>query len=62
MTEETKEAVRLLIECMHELRAHDEDYDYMTSRVLRKKLLEYLERNGIDSPEKAAELLGLPEE
>lgn len=57
MSEETKEAVRLLFECMDELRLHDEEYKHKTSKSLKERLKEYLVRNGIGDPLIAAQVL-----
>lgn len=54
MSEEMKEVVRLLFECVHELQLHDRDYKHQTSEQLKTRLAEFLRRNNIDDAETAA--------
>lgn len=60
MDEEMKEVFRVLLECLNELRKHDEDYKYVTNPLLKEKCLCLLEKHGIGTPKEAAELLYMP--
>lgn len=55
MTEETKEAVRLLIECMDELRRHDESIAsiHYTNPALKERLAAFMAKHQIDEVDKA---------
>ncbi len=57
MSEETKEAVRLLIECADELRHIDMTTDVKVDAQLKLKLMEYFTCQGLLNAEYAADLL-----
>lgn len=50
MSNETKEAVRLLVECMDELRMHDEDGSHRTNPDLKRRLCAYFDAHGLSDP------------
>lgn len=61
MSDETKEAVRLLFECADEIRLHENSHHHVTRPELKKRLRDYLVKIGLDNPEKAVEELVLPQ-
>ena len=58
--EDFKESVRLLIECMDQLRLHDAEYQHVTDGDLKRRLWAFMVKHGIDDAEKAADALGIP--
>lgn len=54
-----KEACRLLFECMDECRKHDQEYQYITSEVLKSKFLAFLEKHKLNTPENITNILGI---
>lgn len=53
----TKEACRLLFECLDELRIHDNDLGHETSPVLKERVQAFTIKYGLDTPEKVVEKL-----
>ena len=47
MSEEMKEAMRLLLECADELRRHDEEYQHRTTEALKDTLRAFFARRGL---------------
>ena len=57
MTDDLKDAMRLLVECMDELRLHDEEYKHVTRPELRTRLREFFNKRGLSDPIAAANTL-----
>jgi len=57
MSDETKEAVRLLVECMDELRRHDTYPSHRTDPELKQRLQAFMVKYGLDDPVVGANLL-----
>ncbi len=54
MSDDLKEAVRLLFECAGELQLHEEWDDHVTSQELKDKMLAFLAKHGMDDAKRAA--------
>ena len=59
--EDFKESVRLLIECMDQLRLHDAEYQHVTDGDLKRRLWAFMVKHGIGNAAKAADALGYGE-
>lgn len=60
MDEITKEALRLLFECMEELRLHDEEYEHVTNPALKQHLQHFLVKHNLDNPQQVINKLCNP--
>lgn len=60
MSDDFREACKLLIECADEVRKHDEGYRHRTSEQLKEKLRDFFTRHGLNDPTSAAEKLCSP--
>lgn len=57
MTENMKEACRIIIEAADQLQLHDEEYTHVTSPALKLKIQEFLRKHSLDTPDKIVEKL-----